>query len=366
MTHKYDPESGQAFVEVSEGEVSISQWLFKDHICSLAYRNYKGAASLEDMCIRYVVAHSSTLDHDTLHAIPWSSAGQKIWKRIVEMKLDSVKTWKAFATAYGQDFRGPSAHHDTSPTLPRTLLIPMLRHISAPNLEWLTILSINRQPLSAGDWMNVAKMSNLAALAVHASPFTIDLRIIRAWAHHVEQGGAFPELRLLYLSNSHSELCRQPECLDYLALLPKLQALHIELGKSARQKLAKRPNHYWEQSERREHFLHAPSRWVLYNRLRTWDDGWTMEKPILNVQCGAGGSGVTVRSNNRFTGCTDENGFQQPGHSCEGWYKRTKNSPLTNNGDRVQQVLDGSQAKTERRQLKEGVKRSLDNMLGEF
>lgn len=365
MAHKYDPESGQTFVEASEKAVSISQWLFKDHDSTRAYHNPEGAASLEDMCIRYVAAHSSTLDYDTLCAIPWSSAGEKLWKRIVDMKLDSVKTWKIFAIAYRQDFKGPPAHHDTSPILPRALLVPMLPHISAPGLEWLTMLSIDRLPLSASDWMSVAKMPNLTALAVHAHPFTIDFRIIRAWAHHVEQGGAFPELRLLYLRNRDSELCRQSECLDYLARIPKLQVLHIEFCKSARQKLAKQPNYYWEQSERREQFLHGPSRWVFYNRLRTWDEEFITEKPILNIQVGAGGSRSNGRSGNSSTGCADQDSFDGQRRSCEGWFKRTDKFPARHK-DGESQVSHGGQSNVQKRQVKTGVKRSLDIMLGDF
>jgi len=358
MSLRYDPEDGQVFTEDATREFSISKWLSKSlgiHERFGLHRNSFGAASLQDMIMRSILSHLSNLDSDALRSLPWDPFGQKLWNYICAADLVSVMVWKTFATTYGQKVK--PVHYRPSQLFKRELS-PMIPYISAPNLEWLTILVIDTMFLELHEWMQIGTIPNLAALAVYELALVRSLkdRVMRAWADHAQQGGAFPELELFVLISRHSQ---SPDCLGHLAFLPKLQTVHIEIPPIYQNDVRQQTN--WLSKEPKEGPLSPNTREALYELLGAWRSGSTInsgsivEKPVLNVFHGELYPG--------YVGCMCTG-------KCRAWYQRSHNNPEVPNDrpvpDNQSQTRDAGKAIGHKRPVRESMKRSLEDMLGDF
>jgi len=363
MSLTYDPEDGQVFTENTTCEFSISKWLLKSKKSGArlrAYRNSGGAASLQDMVMRSILLDLPKLDSDALRSLPWDPFGQKLWDRICTARLVSVTVWKRFVTAYGWKLK-PLCHYRTS-NLFENQLSPAVPYISAPNLEWLTILTISDYFLDLSEWMQIGTIPNLTALAVYERIVmnSLNARVMRAWADHTQHRGAFPKLELFVLNSYQSPSFRQsPDCLEYLAFLPKLQAIHIDVTPTTGNDAQQQTN--WLSKETNTRPSHSPVRTALYELLESWrgdstiNGGSNDEKPVLDVFHGRFGQWVSDCA------CDGE---------CRAWYQRTHNNPEAPNDrpvpDSRSQTRDASKASGHKRHVKARMKRSLADMLGGF
>jgi hypothetical protein len=156
----------------------------------------------------------------------------------------SLKIWMIFHLVYGEEplEKVPSLHlHDSSKVIPSHMqgtsnalitppsraLMPHLSVITAPSMEWLTILSIFDTPLERRDWVRLAEMTNLSLLHVEnwrVKTGALDDVVLREWARAAREDGAFSELRMILLRN-------QPlitvEVFDDLEYMPALRIIHV-------------------------------------------------------------------------------------------------------------------------------------------
>jgi len=363
MDYRYDPKDGVFIKEHETREFSITKWLYKSLKRAIdldEYRHSSGAASLQDMAIRSILFHLSILDVDALRGIPWDPFGQKLWNRICTSGLVSVTVWKKFATVYGRKLKPITRYRP--PNLSERELLPTVPHLSAPNLEWLTILTISNLDLEMREWMQIGTIPNLAALAVYEMTVihSLNARVIRAWADRARQEGAFPELQLFVLNSYQLSSFRQsPDCLEYLAHLPKLQAVHIDVSSGSEEDAQQQTN--WVSKVPNRSPSRPQMRDALYALLKSWrgdqpvDGCSTLEKPVLDIFHG--------RYEQWLSDCICAG-------ECHAWYQRNHSGSEAPNDRLVpsnhSQVRDTSNATEQKRQVKTRVKRSLEDMLEDF
>jgi hypothetical protein len=242
--------------------------------------------------------------------LPWFPLGRKLWKAIRDVGSDSVSAWKAFALAYPTEILMEGRTHKPPP-IPQDMLPAILPHLSAPNLEFTLMLILQKPSMSRYDWMSLAELPNLGALAIYEEGphFEVDFRVVRGWADHIKGAGGFPELRLLLIKgqNRFKNRFTDPKCLEYFASFPKLQSLYVDLAGEAYVAQYKGLTNwsvgYMEHSCEYdpENCLKTPSYKALEVRLARGDQGWRhhtndtpsyfdgaslTEKPVLSVFVG--------------------------------------------------------------------------------
>ncbi|KAI9670211.1 MAG: hypothetical protein M1831_006424 [Alyxoria varia] len=200
-----------------------------------------GAASLEDMCIRVLLAHATCLTQESLQGLPWT-IGRRLWKEIDKRRLthpkeirevmDGFTLWKTFASAY--PLEPETAYYRNSENAPSLTLPEYVSRFQAPQpdpFRWLTCLMISNLSFSRADIMSLSNLRNLRALDVCSkanevgTPELVSDDVIRWWAKHVEEIDAFPKLRVLVLRNQEGVT---PQSFKYLNAFPSLTLFGVK------------------------------------------------------------------------------------------------------------------------------------------
>jgi hypothetical protein len=145
-------------------------------------------------------------------------------------ELDSFHAWKAFATAYpGVQNVASLRKRKQIIEQPNMALSLYVNPLSASEFQWITFLTLSNITCSRPDLINLSKLSNIGALTigpgVEAPEFSIDDRLLRAWAHAAEESNSFSMLRVL--------MCRYQDqmstaALEHLTRFPALAVFGVE------------------------------------------------------------------------------------------------------------------------------------------
>jgi hypothetical protein len=255
-------------------------------------------------------------------------------------RVDNVKVWKAFAAAYGENFRISYGRY-AAPVLPHHQLTSVLPYVSEINCAWLTVLSIHGIQVTQCHWMEIGRMSNLVALFVHGDEYCLDSRTVRAWAIGVQECGAFPELRIL--ATEGRCVAVDSSCFDYLAEFPKLEKVRLGLQLSNDQVCGSG----WRKLERSEAQTGVRNRMGMNDALAALHDDAIRTKPILVL------STLSRQS------------LQLPSTWHRNWYERF--NMKERKGQQHSNLLQGgSGSEPKQHKIRAGRKRSLHSMLGTF
>ncbi|MCJ1481892.1 hypothetical protein MMC06_002052 [Schaereria dolodes] len=205
-----------------------------------------GCATMQEMAIRRIIMHASSLVVESLDAVPWQVA-KKLWQMILRQlvfsfvscevsanhrssDLDSLHSWKVFISSYPEDTGAPSLKHRLQVIAkPRMLLNEYYKPITSESFQWITFLTLSDITCSRNDLTQLSLLTNLGTLAigrgVKAPETGLDDRIIRAWAEAANVTKAFSMLRVL--------VCRWQKdltvlSLQYLARIPGLTLFIVE------------------------------------------------------------------------------------------------------------------------------------------
>ncbi|KAL6721117.1 hypothetical protein ACLMJK_000217 [Lecanora helva] len=209
-TTKYD-DSGQVFTEVScRGTPMTSDWAPKrstsadckfdlakaDGLVCEKHKNKK-IERLADWCFR--------------------------------RQLDSIQTWKAFASAYQFQSDVPSKRKHQIIDNPILKLRDYVNPVSSPSMEWITFLTLSHITCSRTDLVQLAQLPNIGALTIGpkllAEDVGVDDGIIRSWARTLENSKACGMLRVLsFRSQKHIT----QRVFGYLAHFPVLTILNFQ------------------------------------------------------------------------------------------------------------------------------------------
>jgi hypothetical protein len=113
------------------------------------------------------------------------------------------------------------------PTLQSRSLISNLQFVTAPNLEWMTVLSLFDMSMTRYEWQKLCSLKSLGCLYIHNSGPTmgsLDSIVMKHWAMAARDEGAFPRLELLLLVNQDKMTLG---ILEYLVEFAALRALHM-------------------------------------------------------------------------------------------------------------------------------------------
>jgi hypothetical protein len=266
---RYDPVAKMAVTEFSMPGSSSNPpkpwlWATRGGIRELSlerYRNSEGTDSLSEMVTRLILRNLRSLTPEHFANVPWVLA-ERLWRRIqtkfvflplpndsrVDRKfsdLVSVGIWTAFVKAYHQDLLNHAnpqrisslLSYSNNARLPCTINNPSLQgrsllsnlpHITAPNLEWITVLTLFDLPMSRHDWAKLCGLRNMGSLYVQNSGHPIsgclDDLVIRSWAEAARTEGAFPMLQLVMLVNQYQMTFG---VLKDLSSFPRLRALQL-------------------------------------------------------------------------------------------------------------------------------------------
>ena len=255
-------------------------------------------------------------------------------------RAENVKVWKAFAASYGENF-GISYGRYAAPVLPHHQLISILPYVSETNCTWLTVVNIHGMELDQRHWMEIGRMSNLVALFVHGDEYCLNPRTVRAWAICVQEGDAFPELRIL--ATEGRCVAVDSSCFDYLAEFPKLEKVRLGLRFSNDQIR----NSGWRKLECSDAQAGVENRKDMNDVLASLHDDTIHTKPILVLSTSSAQS------------------LQLPSTWHRNWYERfrTKERKGQQHGNLLP---DGRDSGTKQHKIRVGRKRSLHSMLGTF
>ena len=118
--------------------------------------------------------------------------------------------------------------HSLQSRIPSKALVPALRKITTPNLEWLTILSILDTPLRRNEWIQLSSLTNLGTLYIHntthESAGGLDDVVIKSWSNSATESGAFPVMKFLMLQNQDGITLGT---LEYFSKFPALKVVHL-------------------------------------------------------------------------------------------------------------------------------------------
>lgn len=152
-----------------------------------------------------------------------NSLTENPWRR----RLDTVQTWKVFASTYpGCTDKDLShrCHVIEKPIIPMEAYVKPLLSLS---FHWIVHLTISNFLSCRAEIAGLSKLVNLGALTIGGSPTGtfLDDGIIRAWARAATEVGAFSMLRVLILK-AQKEIT--PQCLAYLDQFPSLALFNTE------------------------------------------------------------------------------------------------------------------------------------------
>jgi hypothetical protein len=152
----------------------------------------------------------------------------------------SISTWQTFVTAYQEDIMSTKPRdlmlHTNSPRMmthssqgrgAETVFSSHIEQISAPNFEWINLLTLVDANLQRSEWIQLSKLPNLGALYIQNS-FTQtgspDDVVVRAWSRAARSTGAWSVLKVLLLCNQSQITLGTLEDLEYM---PSLRILHM-------------------------------------------------------------------------------------------------------------------------------------------
>lgn len=232
-TKAFNQESGQVYIETITRECPMTaEWAWKTIGSSRDAKRFRsrgpGCASLTNMAIRCAVANSLSITPKSLKTVPWQ-AGKGIWSRIVAYKLDSIRIWKVFASAYlGED-------DETLNQKEHVILRPegsfsnYLTPLISPSFHWITFLTLSFITCSRIDLLQLSRLVNLGVLSicekVNCSDVGFDDSIIRSWGRAAAESNAFSMLRVL---NCRSQREITPRVLTYLNDFSSLALFAVE------------------------------------------------------------------------------------------------------------------------------------------
>lgn len=250
-------------------------------------------------------------------------------------RADNVTVWKAFAIAFGKDFSSSYGRYK-APVLSNHQILSVLPYVSELHCAWLTVLSIHGVQLTQCHWTEIGRMPNLAALFVEGDDYCLDNRTVRAWAIGVQEGGAFPELRVL--ATGRSCVAIDSSCFDHLAEFPKLEKVRLAFRL--------RNDQICSSGWRKLKQTGVESRMGMNDALFAIHDDAIRTKPILALSTSSG---------------------QRPQLLPRRlyWYERfkEKESKSQQHGNSLQ---GGSDSGIKQHKIRVGRKRSLHSMLGAF
>jgi len=161
-------------------------------------------------------------------------------------ELDSLNTWRLFASAYPTEMAAPCQDHKMSIPelngLDTHSVVEAFKFMTAPDFQWMTILCLQNVTISRPQLDELSRIHNLGALAIcnnnrralHSTvdDSNFDDSVIRAWSRHAEESGAFPKLQVLALENCH-KIMNVRVSLEYLRALPALELCAFGSRKTA-------------------------------------------------------------------------------------------------------------------------------------
>jgi hypothetical protein len=255
-------------------------------------------------------------------------------------RVDNVTVWKAFAAAFGENFSASYGRYK-APMLSHHQILSVLPYVSEIHCAWLTVLSIHGIQLTQCHWTEIGRMSNLVALFVHGVEYCLDHRTVRAWAISVQEGSAFPELRVLATEGRCDAM--DSSCFDHLAEFPKLEKVRLGLRLSNDQIYSSG----WRKLKCSEPETGVKSRMDMNDALAALHDDAIRTKPILVLSTSSGQS------------------LQLPSTWHRNWYERfrKKERKSQQHGNLLQ---GGGDSATKQHKIRAGRKRSLHSMLGAF
>ncbi|KAL1961215.1 hypothetical protein VTO42DRAFT_3161 [Malbranchea cinnamomea] len=238
---KYDKDSGQVYFEltvrqhayasVAPGPAWAHESPFLPSKCTKP--SGKDAPSLKNMAMRALLADQRRLSVAHLESLTWPLA-KYLWKYLCYSERDTLYMWKLYATAFPQQFLELSPYHSFTPPFKVMPTRDYFNLISSDDLCWSTLLSISTGFLSLSELVDVARVTNLAALEISSSsqlgadeepsPTVLTDRVLRNWGELADTGGAFKQLRLLVL-RSHAEVTDR--LFSYLDHFPSLVAVMV-------------------------------------------------------------------------------------------------------------------------------------------
>lgn len=147
----------------------------------------------------------------------------------VSSKLDSIRIWKVFASAYlGEDDEtlNRKAHVILRPEGSFTnYMTPLI----SPSFHWVTFLTLSFITCSRTDLLQLSRLVNLGVLSicekVICSDIGLDDSLIRSWGRAAAESNAFSMLRVL-LCRSQREMT--PRVLNYLNDFSSLALFAVE------------------------------------------------------------------------------------------------------------------------------------------
>lgn len=153
-------------------------------------------------------------------------------------ELDSLHTWRLFASTYPIEMCALGQDHQMSLPAPDRLDAPSvleyMQSITAPDFEWITLLSLTDVALSRTHLLQLSCIRNLGALMVYNSnnesfrsthrDSKVDENVTRAWSRHATESGAFSKLRVLMLECCYEATARS---LTYMKSFPMLELCAI-------------------------------------------------------------------------------------------------------------------------------------------
>ena len=220
-------------------------------------------------------------------------------------------------------------------------MLSVLPYVSEIHCAWLTVLNIGGIQLTQCRWMEIGRMYNLVALFVHGDEYCLDPRTVRALAISVQEGGAFPELRILATGGRCAAV--EASCFDLLAEFPKLEKVRMRLRLSNDQIFSSG----WRKLECSESQTGVENRTGTTDALVALLDDAVRTKPILLLRTSTGPR------------------IQPPSAWHRNWYERFRKEERKSQ-QHENLLHDGSGSGNKQHKIRAGRKRSLDSMLGSF
>ncbi|KAI4167284.1 MAG: hypothetical protein LQ343_007328 [Gyalolechia ehrenbergii] len=151
------------------------------------------------MCVRYFLSDTFNITNSAIETLPVHLASQ-IWLEIKKSQLDSLRVWKIFVSAFGNQLGKSLIHKRVILRDPPSDLSECISHIVSPRFDWVTFLTLAHVPFSRTDVIQVARLTNLGKLSLgpHSNgDIGLDDSIVRAWSRAASEAKAFTKLRIL-------------------------------------------------------------------------------------------------------------------------------------------------------------------------
>lgn len=162
-------------------------------------------------------------------------------------QLDSVQTWKAFASAYALEHHASLKRRYQVIETPNIRLGNYIKPISSPSLDWITFLNLSNITCSRIDLIQISQLANIGALTigpdVQAEEIGLDDSIIRSWARIAATSKAFSMLRVLGFRSQKDITYR---IFSHLAQFPALAIFNVEDCNLGSQNMSNAVCHGWK------------------------------------------------------------------------------------------------------------------------